>query len=173
MGLRPGRCYREIQRAYTRKSKFKVKGYIKSVPQTKIVKFNFGKLTARFPVEVSLVARKPVQVRHNALESARVVVLRHLQEGMGNNFHFQVRVYPHHVLRENKMLTGAGADRMQTGMQRAFGKTMGLAAQVRVNQPVMSIYTDENLAEKARQALKYALPRMPGKYSIEIGKRQL
>lgn len=172
MGLRPGHCYSGLERAYTRKSKFKVKGYIKSVPQSKIVKFNFGDTKQKFPIDVSLIAKEGVQVRHNALESARVIALRHLEEGLGRNFHFQIRVYPHHVLRENKMLTGAGADRMQTGMQRAFGKTIGLAAQVKKGQPVFSVYTDKACAEKARSALKFAIPRLTGKYLIEIGKRQ-
>ena len=39
-----------------------------------------------------------------------------------DQFHIRVRVHPFHVLRINKMLSCAGADRLQTGMRGAFGK---------------------------------------------------
>jgi ribosomal protein L16/L10AE len=39
-----------------------------------------------------------------------------------DTFHLRVRVHPFHVLRINKMLSCAGADRLQTGMRGAFGK---------------------------------------------------
>jgi len=59
---------------------------------------------------------------------------RFIQELIGKEFYLEVKIYPHHVLRENKMITGAGADRMQTGMSRAFGKTIGRAALVKAGQ---------------------------------------
>ncbi|KAL8550046.1 hypothetical protein ACS0TY_008759 [Phlomoides rotata] len=43
-----------------------------------------------------------------------------------NAFHLRVRVHPFHVLRINKMLSCAGADRLQTGMRGAFGKPKGV-----------------------------------------------
>ena len=42
-----------------------------------------------------------------------------------DQFHIRVRVHPFHVLRINKMLSCAGADRLQTGMRGAFGKPQG------------------------------------------------
>ena len=39
-----------------------------------------------------------------------------------DQFHIRIRVHPYHVLRINKMLSCAGADRLQTGMRGAFGK---------------------------------------------------
>ena len=39
-----------------------------------------------------------------------------------DQFHIRIRVHPFHVLRINKMLSCAGADRLQTGMRGAFGK---------------------------------------------------
>merc|ERR1719153_570813 len=39
-----------------------------------------------------------------------------------DQFHIRMRVHPFHVLRINKMLSCAGADRLQTGMRGAFGK---------------------------------------------------
>ena len=40
----------------------------------------------------------------------------------------RVRAHPYHVTRINKMLSCAGADRLQTGMRHAFGKPNGLVA---------------------------------------------
>ncbi|RWW34088.1 hypothetical protein GW17_00001178, partial [Ensete ventricosum] len=40
--------------------------------------------------------------------------------------------HPFHVLRINKMLSCAGADRLQTGMRGAFGKPQGTCARVSI-----------------------------------------
>jgi len=171
-GLRKGKCYTPVKRAYTRKSKFKKKNYIKAVPTSKIVKFDLGDLKKRFPYRIDLICRKPIQIRHNALESSRTVVNRQLNEQLGGNYNMKIRVYPHHVLRENKMITGAGADRMQTGMQLSFGRPVGVAAQISRNQKVMSVSVDEANVDAAKKALKRATPRLPGKYVIDVVKIQ-
>jgi ribosomal protein L16/L10AE len=56
-----------------------------------------------------------------------------------DSFHMRVRVHPFHVLRINKMLSCAGADRLQTGMRGAFGKPQGVCARVQIGQILMSI----------------------------------
>ena len=119
-GLRPGHCNSTVERAYTRKSKFKAKGYIKAVPNSKLVRHDMGDSKKDFKYQVHLLVREAIQIRHNALESSRQVVNRHLHKALGNNYFFKVRIHPHHVIRENKMLTGAGADRMSQGMQLSF-----------------------------------------------------
>jgi large subunit ribosomal protein L10e len=169
-GLRKGHCYTVVKRAYTRKSKFKTKGYIKAIPQSKINRYEMGDVKKAFPYRVKLMSRDPIQVRHNALESGRLVVNRRLSIHLGNNFFFKVRVYPHHVLRENKMITGAGADRMQTGMQKAFGRAVGIAAQLRKEQIIYSVDVDETSIAHAKDALHKAVARLPGKYRIEVEK---
>jgi len=168
-GLRKGHSYsRYFKRAYTRKSKFKKKGYVKAVPTSKIVKYDMGDLKKEFPKKVHLVSKQKVQLRHNAIESSRILINRKLHKELGTNYRLKLRVYPHHVLRENKMLTGAGADRMQSGMQRAFGKPTGVAAQVKKGQKIFTAYVEDNDVEKARTALKSSTTRMPQKYSIII-----
>lgn len=169
-GLRKGHCYSTVKRAYTRKSKFKTKGYVKAIPQSKLVRYDMGDPKRTFPFRVNLISRDPIQVRHNALESGRLVVSRRLNIALGNNYHFKIRVYPHHVLRENKMITGAGADRMQTGMQRAFGRPVGIAAQIKQGQPIFSVHVEESAIQTAKDALHKAIPRMPGRYGIEVEK---
>ncbi len=165
-GLRKGKCYTKIVRAYTRKSKYKSKGYIKAIPPSKIVKFDQGNLQKNFPAKVSLVSKQDIQLRHNALESARQVIHTHLASSFGNNYKLKVRVYPHHILREHKMLTGAGADRMSPGMSQAFGKPVGIAAQVKKNQPIISVMVDLKDVEAAKRIMHFAMARLPGRYYV-------
>lgn len=164
--LRAFSCYRKVKRAYTRKSRFRTKGFIKAVPVCKVVKFNYGSAKGNYTHKVLLVSKERIQVRHNALESARVSVVRRLNKALGKNYHFQIRSYPHHVLRENKMITGAGADRMQTGMQKAFGKAVGLAAQLSPEKPIFCVYVQKEHIDAARKALYSAKPKLPGKCGI-------
>jgi large subunit ribosomal protein L10e len=165
--LRPGRCYKRIQRAYTRKSKYKNKAFIKSTPAVKIIKFDMGDLKKKFKKEVNLISKEALQLRQNAVESSRLVINRILVKNLNKNYHLKIRIYPHHVLRENKMLTGAGADRMQSGMQRAFGKPVAIASRIKKGQPLFSVYVDEKDVNIAKEALKKAIPRLPCKCSIE------
>lgn len=165
MALRNFNCYRKVKRAYTRKSKYKPLAYIKGVPPIKLTKFNFGDLKRPFTMQVDLVSKVRIQVRHNAIEAARQVVIRKLAE-MAKPYRLQVRPYPHHVLRENKMITGAGADRMQTGMQLSFGKPMGSAAQLTIGQPIFSVFVDKDAVAQTKEALKGAMPKLPGKSGI-------
>ncbi len=166
-GLRPGHCYTPIKRAYTRKSKYKKKSFIKSVPNIKIAKYDMGDLKRDFEYRIDLSSKQALQIRHNALECARIMLVRAI-ESEKKPYRLKLRIFPHHVLRENKMLTGAGADRMQTGMQRAFGRSIGTAARVKVGQPIFSLYMDEN--KFARKVLQKAIPRLPCKCQIDIKK---
>ncbi len=172
MGLRPAYCYSNIERAYTRKSKFKNKSYVKAVPNSKIAKFVFGDNKKKFSHQLDYVSKDDVQVRHNALESCRQVVNRHLNVRLGNNYFFQIRAYPHQVLREHKMLTGAGADRMSPGMAHAFGRPIGLAAQLKRGKVLFTVKVDEDNVETAKEALSKANPRISGHYKIEVRKLQ-
>jgi len=164
--LRPAKCYRKVKRAYTRKSKYRKYSFVRSVPAKKVVKFDQGNLKKEFESSVNIVSKEAMQIRQNALESARIKINRAISKRMGNNYHLKLRIYPHHVLRENKMLTGAGADRMQSGMQRAFGKPMGLAAQVKKNQKIFTLGVDKKDVNAAKKILKSSLSRLPGKYSV-------
>ncbi|MGI4747684.1 MAG: ribosomal protein L16 [Janthinobacterium lividum] len=61
-----------------------------------------------------------------------------------DSFHLRVRAHPYHVVRINKMLSCAGADRLQTGMRGAFGKPNGLVARVTIGQILLSVRTRDN-----------------------------
>jgi large subunit ribosomal protein L10e len=164
MGLRPARCYRKLHRAFTRQSKRKPKkSYIKGVPKPKISAFEMGAAKKKFSKVVYLVSKAAVQIRHNALESARVSVNQRLEKIFGKEkaFFFKIRIYPHHVLRENALATGAGADRFQQGMRASFGKPSSTAARVKANQKLMEIRVNEKNLTSAKLALKQANYKLP------------
>ncbi|MCD4759827.1 50S ribosomal protein L16 [archaeon] len=165
--LRKANAYRNVTRAYTRKSKYKKKGFIKAVPTHKIVRFHMGDNKKEFSDSVKLVSKEKFQIRHNALESCRVLINRQLMKKFGSKgYHFYINIYPHHVLRDNRMLTGAGADRMQTGMQQAFGKVTGTAAQVKKGTTIFTVNVPEDGVEFVRGILSKAKPRIAGKIGV-------
>jgi large subunit ribosomal protein L10e len=148
--------YRRVKgQSYTRKK------YIRGSPQPKITKFTMGDPTARFEYQAFLIAEKEAQVRHNALEAARVATNRVLSEKLGDNYCLRILPYPHTVLRENKMIFGAHADRLQDGMKRSFGKPIGTAARVKRNQTVIIADINEDGLETAREALKRGGAKLP------------
>jgi large subunit ribosomal protein L10e len=163
MGLRPGRCYRKLERPYTRTSKRKPRlSYVKGVPQPKIVKFVVGNKKRDFPHRIVIVSKRPAQVRHNALEATRITLNKALEKRVGKDaYRFQIHPYPHHVMRENPLATGAGADRFSQGMRKAFGKPIGKAAQIRAGQRLITVLVDREKDAEARKAIKVAVAKLP------------
>jgi large subunit ribosomal protein L10e len=148
--------YRRIERPYTRRK------YMGGVPGSKVVHYDMGNLQEDFPVKLTLVVKEPCQIRHTALEAARVAANRFLLKQVGRtNFHMKLRVYPHHVIRENKQATGAGADRVSSGMRRAFGKAVGTAAQVEAGQKLFTLGVPANYLNDAKIALTRAGHKLP------------
>ena len=156
-------------RAYTRKSKFKSKGYIKAIPPHKISRFEMGE-KGDYEYIVKLVSKNSLQIRHNALESARQIVNRRLQEVLGNTYYLKLTAFPHHAFRENKMLGGAHADRLQTGMAHSFGKVIGTAARIKKGKEIFIAFVNQAGIETAKEALYAANTRLPGKCQVEIEK---
>lgn len=169
MVRKPAKMYRNIsKRAYTRRE------YMGGVPGSKIVQFDMGNLRQKFPMEASLIVTEACQIRHTALEAARVNINRRLIKEVGRmNFYLKLRTFPHHVLRENKQATGAGADRVSEGMRQAFGKAVGTAARVRPNQKIFTVYTTENNIDRAKSALKHGGYKLPSPNHIVIEKREI
>ena len=173
MGLRPAKCYRDIKsRAYTRRAiKVMKKAFIRGVPGPKIQIFDMGNKSKReWELGVDMIAKYPVQVRHNQLEAVRMSVFRHLNKLIGRqNFHFRIRTYPHNVLRENPMATGAGADRFQQGMRKSFGKPIGMAARLKKGKEIMSVYVDDKKhIPIIKRAYHVAKNKLSGDYSVII-----
>lgn len=162
---------------YTRISKQKKKSYIKTVPQQKIVKFEMGDKElfkkGKLPHHLFVVSTEKVQIRHNALEACRQFINKKLDREFSGQYFFKVIPFPHHIQRENKMLTGAGADRMQSGMQLSYGKSSGKAVIANSGTKIFFIAVlNEKAISFVRQILKKVKPKLPGKVKIvqEIGK---
>lgn len=157
MPLRPARCYTHFSGPpYTRKE------YIPGVPPPKISKFEMGNRKIEADYRVYLEVEEAGQIRHNALEAFRVMVHKILSSTIGeNNYFFRVRVYPHHVLRENKMMAFAGADRLQDGMRLAFGKPIGTAARVYPGHVVGEVFVKKEHLEQAKNALRVGASKLP------------
>lgn len=164
MVRKPAKMYRNIsKKAYTRRE------YMGGVPGSKIVQFEMGNLSQEFPTEVDLIVEEACQIRHSALEAARITVNRRLMKEVGrSNFHFKVRIFPHHVLRENKQATGAGADRVSEGMRLAFGKAVGTAARVDANQKVLTVYSTPQYLEKIKDALNHGGHKLPTPSHLKV-----
>jgi large subunit ribosomal protein L10e len=158
--------YRQIRgQAYTRRE------YMGGVPANRITQFDLGNTKGDFPLLVTLKGTESCQIRHNALESARIAAVRHLNKKAGTvNYHLKIRIYPNNVLRENKQATGAGADRVSDGMRSAFGKAVGTAARVEAGQSLMSVSTTKAHFLTAKQALKRASMKLPTPCRIIVEK---
>jgi large subunit ribosomal protein L10e len=164
MVRKPAKMYRNIsKKAYTRRE------YMGGVPGNKIVQFEMGNLSQEFPLEVDLLVDEACQIRHSALEAARITANRRLMKDVGrSNFHFKVRVFPHHVLRENKQATGAGADRVSEGMRLAFGKAVGTAARVEPGQKIMTVFSTPPYLEKIKDALRHSGHKIPTPSHLKV-----
>lgn len=92
-----------------------------------------------------MVSNEYEQLSSEALEAARICANKYLVKVAGKEgFHLRVRVHPFHVVRINKMLSCAGADRLQTGMRGAWGKPNGSVARVNIGQIIMSVRTRDS-----------------------------
>ena len=170
-GLRSFRCYRRLERPYTRRSKYKKKNYVRSFPTHKIARFDMGTKKLYTHI-IKLVTKGTLQIRHNALESARLVVQTRMNELVGTSYFLKLHPFPHHALRENKMLGGAHADRLQTGMAHSFGKVVNTAAQLKEGATLFTAYVDKEHVDQAKKALESANPRLPGAYAVIIAENK-
>lgn len=168
--LRKGICYtRPTTRSYTRVSKYKNKGFVKAVPNSKLTRFHMGDKTKKFDNTVELIADTKFNIRHNALESCRIVVNKQLSTKLGTkNYHFRVKSFPHQVMRENKLLSGARADRLQTGMKHSFGKPIGRSAAVKKGSKIFEVSVDKVNLAFVSKLLKSVKTRLPGRVAINV-----
>lgn len=156
---------------FTRTSKRKSRAYIKTVPPQKIVKFDMGNKemlkAKKLPQVLTVVSGENIQLRHNALEACRQYLNKKMDKEFSGQYFFKIVPFPHHIQRENKMLTGAGADRMQTGMQLSFGKSMGKAAILKEGDVIFKInLMSPKAVAFVRGELKKLKSKLPGKIRV-------
>ena len=169
MGKRPAKTIRDPNdQPYTRYSRRKPrKSYIKAMPHLYVHVFRTGK-RKEFSHQLDLVSLQPIQVRDISLEAARQSIVKKMQKLAPDDFYVWLRVFPHHVIRENKMLSGAGADRLQKGMKKAFGKPTNRAARLSKGTVVFSVYVPEKYVDEAKEVLRKASIKLSGDYTVEV-----
>jgi large subunit ribosomal protein L10e len=71
MVRKPASMYRNVrQRSFTRRK------YMGGVPGSQVIHYDMGSKTEDFPVKLSLIAKERCQIRHTALEAARITANR-------------------------------------------------------------------------------------------------
>lgn len=170
MGIRPAKAFRDPDKvAWTRYSRKPRKSYVKVMPHADLHQFRMGTDKADYDLIVNLVSKKEIIVRDNALESARTTANKQLEKEIGPTaYYFIVRPYPHHIIRENKMIAGAGADRLQKGMRRSFGRPSDRAARIAVGTVVFTVKTYKNHLEAVNVAMERAKRKLSGSYKIVV-----
>merc|ERR1712028_107072 len=142
----------------------------RGVPDPKIRIYDAGKKkfpVDEFPFAAHLVSVEKEQVSSEALEAARVACNKYMVKNAGKDtFHLRVRVHPFHVLRINKMLSCAGADRLQTGMRGAYGKPSGVCARVKIGQILISVRTSDVHKDFCIEAMRRAKFKFPGRQKV-------
>jgi large subunit ribosomal protein L10e len=170
MGRRPAKCYRYCKNKPYIKSRF-----CRGVPDPKIQIYDVGNKSAStdlFPLCVHLVSGELEQLSSEALEAARIVVNKYMTKFSGKDtFHLRVRLHPFHIIRINKMLSCAGADRLQTGMRQAFGKPTGCVARCAIGQIIFSVRSKDAQRKSVVEALRRAKYKFPGRQNIIVSNR--
>ena len=169
MGRRPARCYR-----YCKNKPYPKSRYCRGVPDPRLRIYDCGKKKAvceDFPAAVHLISGEKEQLSNEGLEAARIAANKYLTTKAGKEaFHLRVRVHPWHITRINKMLSCAGADRLQTGMRGAFGKAQGKVARVRIGQQLLSVRCKNEHLPIACEALRRAKFKCPGRQKVYVSR---
>jgi len=156
MGLRPAKCYRRLERPYTRFAlTVHAKNFIGGIPGLKIRQFNMGNLGKEFHYCFNIVADDYAQVRDNSIEAARASLNRYIGADVGKeNYWLRIIAFPHHILRENKVAQGNHADRISDGMSHSFGVPIGRAIQCKPGTELFAVFTDKKFLDHVKTAYK-------------------
>lgn len=165
MGRRPSRCYR-----YQKNKPYIKSRYCRGVPESKIRIFDTGAKKAPvdlFPFVAHLVCDEKQQISSEALEACRVAVNKHLTKNVGKDgYHIRIRAHPFHVLRANKMLSCAGADRLSSGMRHSYGKPIGVSARVNIGQILLSVRAKDVNEHHVIEAIRRGKFKFAGRQKI-------
>ena len=167
--IRKFAAYQNLERPYTRVSKYTKKNFVRGgFPQMKVIKFDMGNPRKEYDLILQLNAGRSMNIRHNALESARMASNRMLEKSLGSEYHLRLKIYPFHVLRENPLASGAGADRMSTGMKKSYGKSIGSAARVKEGQTLIELRLNKENLNLGKSALSNASKKLPCSCMIQM-----
>ena len=165
MGRRPARCYR-----YQKNKPYIKSRYCRGVPDSKIRIYDVGNKKAPvdlFPFVAHLVCDEKQQISSEALEACRVCINKYLGKMVGKDgYHIRMRAHPFHVLRANKMLSCAGADRLSSGMRHSYGKPIGVAARVDIGQVLLSVRAKDAAEPHVIEAIRRGKFKFAGRQKI-------
>lgn len=172
MGLRPARTMREPKSQPWARFSIKVakKNYIRARPHTPIQIFDMGTNKKDYDLTLYLTSDQDILIRSNAMEASRQAANKYLEKEIPGNYFLKVLTYPHYVIREHKMLTMAGADRLSQGMTLAFGRPSYTSAILKEGQPLFVLKTYSKYKDIAKEALERAKKKLSGKYTIKTSK---
>ena len=142
-------------------------------PNPKIARYTTGRYRADYDFTLKLISDGQVQIRSNALEAARVAASKKVASLTEEQFCLKVVPSVNSCLRENKMIATAGADRLQEGMRKAFGKPIGLAARVKQGTVILTLGVMKENLDKAKLAMWAAGTKLPMKTHTEIVQLEL
>ena len=170
MGRRPAKCYRYQKNKPYPKSRFN-----RGVPDPKLRFYDGGRKKSywdRFPNTIHLVSKEKEQISSESLEAGRIAANKYMVTRAGKEgFHIRIRVHPWHVVRINKMLSCAGADRLQTGMRHAYGKALCKCARVNIGTILISIRTNPEHVATAQEALRRAKFKFAGRQMVFVSRK--
>jgi len=133
----------------------------------KISRFKLG--AGEYDFGMRVVPQESCYLKQEALEAARVVVNSLLEKKLGENAYIlRVKIYPHIITREHRLLGQAGADRISQGMVRAFGKPTGRKAKLAKGQTIMEVFAKHENENVVKTALTAGLYKLPIKCSLEV-----
>merc|ERR1712060_590507 len=146
--------------------------FVRGVPDPKIRIFDTGRKKIPcedLPAVAHMVCDENQQITSESMEACRIATNKYMINNAGKDFfHIKVRPHPFQVLRINKTLSCAGADRLSTGMRGAFGKAYGTAARVRIGQVLISVRTKEDKVQSAYEALARSKSKFAGRQKVHI-----
>jgi len=168
---RPWHCYSKIKGpAFQRKrSRSHRREYARGGADSKLRFFQGGlslkeKKREEYDLVVGLKVEKNVQISHYALEALRITINSTLQKKIGRqNYHLTIKIKPFQVIRENRQLNFAGADRIQSGMRNSFGKSIGKAARVRAGKIICEVCCNLKDLPLVKDRLRIANVKLPVK----------
>merc|ERR1739845_89420 len=99
--------------------------------------------------------------------ACRVAINKYLVKMIGkDSYHIRMRAHPYHVLRANKMLSCAGADRLSSGMRHSYGKPIGVAARVDIGQILLSVRSKDMYESHVIEAIRRGKFKFAGRQKI-------
>jgi large subunit ribosomal protein L10e len=174
MARRPWSCYKTHKRPNYQKKRSRShrKEYVRGGPDSVLRMYDTGnrkKPRDEWDLSIGIKILKDVQLSHRTLEAMRTSLNRNLQKFLGRtDYLIRVRPHPWQMIRENKMMAFAGADRLQSGMRNSFGRVIGRAARVHANQTIVEVFCNFVNRKIIIKALKTASYKLGAKNRLVV-----